>query len=281
MKQCAVTGAAGFVGGEIARHFARNGWRVLHLGRRRPSGEEPFCPYDLLADPEALPWGEIDVLVHCAWDLGLKRWEEIERVNVQGSIRILRAARAHGVARVVFISSFSSFAGCRSLYGRAKLLVEAEAARLGYAVVRPGLVYGDRSGGIVGLMEKAVQKARVLPLIGDGSYPQYPVHVGDVAELVFRVGSAEEAFAGKPLSAAPSEPVSFRQILERIAARTGRRLWCVPVPWRLIDAGLRGIEFLKLPFPFRRDSLTGIVFQNPHPDFELPPALAVPFRPFP
>lgn len=281
MKQCAVTGAAGFVGGEIARHFAGNGWRVLHLGRRRPAGEGTFVPYDLLADPENLPWAEIDVLVHCAWDLGLKHWEEIERVNVQGSIRLLQAAHAHGVARVVFISSFSSFEGCRSLYGRAKLRVEAEATRLGYTVIRPGLVYGDRSGGIVGLMEKAVQATHVLPLIGDGSYPQYPVHVQDVAELVFRAGSSAEAFAGKPFSAAPSEPVTFRQILERIAARTGRRLWCVPVPWRLIDAGLRLIELLKIPFPFRRDSLTGIVFQNPYPDFELPPALAVPFRRFP
>ncbi len=55
----------------------------------------------------------------------------------------------------------------------------------------------------------------------------------------------------------------------------------MPVPWRLIDAGLRFIELLKIPFPFRRDSLTGIVFQNPRPDFELPSELAVPFRRFP
>jgi len=280
MSQCAVTGAAGFVGGEIARHFAANGWCVLHLGRRQPAPGEAFCSYNLLGDPETLPWGEIDALVHCAWDLGLKAWDEIERVNVQGSIRLLRAAKAHGVPRVVFISSFSSFAGCRSLYGRAKMLVEAEAARLGVTIVRPGLVYGDRSGSIVGLMEKAVQSLPVLPLIGDGSYPQYPVHVQDVAELVFRVCASAEAFHDKPLSAAPPDRVSFRQILERIAARTGRRLWCVPVPWQLIDAGLRVIELLRVPFPFRRDSLTGIVFQNPHPDFALPPALAVEFRRF-
>jgi len=277
--RCAVTGAAGFVGGEIARHFSRNGWSVLQLSRRRPAQAEAFAPYDLASDPESLPWNEMDALVLCAWDLNAKSWEEIERTNVQGSLRLLRAAKSHGLKRVVFISSFSSFEGCRSRYGRAKLLVEAEALRLGYSVVRPGLVYRECSGGIVGLLEKAVQNLRVIPLIGDGSYPQYPVHVEDLAELVLRVCS-QEGVCEKPLSAAPSEKVSFRNLLERIAARSGRRLWLIPVPWRLIDAGLRLLEWLHIPFPFRRDSLTGIVFQNPNPDFQSPPALAVSFRRF-
>ena len=280
MKRCAVTGAAGFVGGEVARHFEQNGWSVLHLSRKRPPDAKAFLPYDLTADPEQIPWAEIDVLIHAAWDLRLTCWEEIERVNIQGSIRLMRAAKAHGVRKAVFVSSFSSFEGCRSLYGRAKLAVEAEASRLGFEIVRPGLVYREHSGGIVGLMEAAVQKLSVMPLIGDGSYPQYPVHVQDVAELMLRVCSGSGDFSGKPLSAAPSEPVTFRQLLETIAARSGRRLWFVPVPWRLIEAGLRLIEWLRLPFPFRRDSLTGIVFQNPTPDFHLPPELAMTFRRF-
>ena len=277
--RCAVTGAAGFVGGEIAQHFSRNGWNVLHLSRRRPAQAEAFAPYDLASDPETLPWNEMDALVLCAWDLHAARWEQMEQINVQGSLRLLRAAKAHGLKRVVFISSFSSFEGCRSLYGRAKLLVEAEALRLGYSVVRPGLVYRECSGGIVGLLEKAVQSTRVIPLIGDGSRPQYPVHVEDLAALVLCL-CAQETACERPLSAAPSEKVSFRNLLERIAARSGRRLWFIPVPWRLIDAGLRLLEWLRIPFPFRRDSLTGIVFQNPNPDFQLPPALAVPFRRF-
>ena len=277
--RCAVTGAAGFVGGEIARHFSRNGWSVLHLSRKCPAPAEAFSPYDLASDPESLAWNEMDALVLCAWDLNAKDWDAIEQTNVQGSLRLLRAAKAHGLTRVVFISSFSAFEGCRSLYGRAKMLVEAEALRLDYSVVRPGLVYRERSGGIVGLLEKAVQSTPIIPLIGDGSFPQYPVHVEDLAELVLRLCTQESA-CDKPLSAAPSEKVSFRNLLERIAARSGRRLWLIPVPWQLIDAGLRLLDFLGIPFPFRRDSLTGIVFQNPNPDFQLPPTLAVPFRRF-
>jgi hypothetical protein len=39
------------------------------------------------------------------------------------------------------------------------------------------------------------------------------------------------------------------------------------VPWPLILAGLKTMEALGLNPPFRSDSLTGFVFQNPNPDF--------------
>lgn len=279
--RCAITGSAGFIGGTIARRFADDGWSVLHLGRRRNPAADEFHAYDLSSDPKSLPWNEIDALVHCAYDFGLTRWEDIESVNVRGSIRLLCEAKAQGVKHAVFISSFSCFDGCRSLYGRAKLLVEAEAIRLGFAVVRPGLVYGgEYSGGIVGKMEHSVATCRIIPLIGDGSYPQYPVHVDDVAEFVFRLCQSGAPLMHKPLSAAPPDKVTLRGILETIAARTGRHPIFLPIPWRLIHAGLKGLELLRLPTPFRSDSVLGIVFQNPNPDFQLPPQLEMTFRRF-
>jgi nucleoside-diphosphate-sugar epimerase len=33
-KTIAITGASGFTGGAIARHFVKKGWRVLGFGRR-------------------------------------------------------------------------------------------------------------------------------------------------------------------------------------------------------------------------------------------------------
>ena len=279
--RCAITGAAGFVGGTLARRFADDGWSVLHLGRRRGTSQTEFHPYDLTADPKSLPWDGIDALVHCAYDFHLTRWDEIERVNVQGSIRLFREAKSRKVKNAVFISSFSCFEGCRSLYGKAKLLVEAEVIRLGYAVVRPGLVYGgENSGGIVGKMENSVASSRIIPLIGDGSHPQYPVHVEDVAEFVFRLCQSGAPFVNKPLSAAPPDKVTLRGILETIAARTGRHPIFIPIPWRLLHAGLKGLEILRLPAPFRSDSVLGIVFQNPNPDFQLPSQLEMTFRRF-
>jgi nucleoside-diphosphate-sugar epimerase len=259
MSRAAITGALGYVGSAIARGFRAHGWEAMELGRRA----EPR--FELGAEP-VVDWRGVDALVHCAWDFGLKRWEEIERVNVRGSVRLLEAARNAGVARGVFISSLSCFDGCRSLYGKGKLAVEAEALRLGFAVVRPGLVYGERPGGMMGLLERAVKAGPVVPLIGDGSQPQYPVHEEDLAELVFLL--CQTAPPAEPVSAASGEAVPFRDLLRRLAARHGRTPFFFPVSWPLILAGLKSMEAVGLNPPFRSDSLTGFVFQNPRPNFD-------------
>jgi nucleoside-diphosphate-sugar epimerase len=271
MSAVAVTGASGYVGSAIARCFREHAWQVHELGRRSAR------PYDLASDV-SVDWSGIDALVHCAWDFTLTRREDIERVNVRGSVRLMEAARQAGVARGVFISSLSCFAGCRSLYGRGKLAVEREAARMGFAVVRPGLVYGERPGGMMGSLEKAVKASAVVPLIGNGSHPQYPVHEEDLAALVFALCQPGKATA-EPVSAASGEAIPFRDLLGRIAARHGRKPKFIPVPWRLILAGLKGMELVGLNPPFRSDSLIGFIFQNPEPHFEVAHSLTN-FRPF-
>ena len=260
MSGVAITGASGYVGSAVTRCFRAHGWQVLELGRRTGNFD--------LGGKMALDWSGIDALVHCAWDFGLKRWADIERVNVQGSLRLLEAARDAGVTRGVFISSLSCFAGCRSLYGKAKLAVEPEAARIGFSVVRPGLVYGDSPRGMMGTLEKAVKAGPVVPLIGDGSQPQYPVHEEDLAELVFALCQSQKSTA-EPIAAASGEAIPFRELLRRIAARHSRKPIFVAIPWRLILAGLKTMEGVGLNPPFRSDSLTGFVFQNPDPHFEV------------
>jgi nucleoside-diphosphate-sugar epimerase len=268
MSAVAITGAAGYVGSAIARCFRARGWSVLELGRRT------VPPYDL-AGPVHVDWSGIDAVVHCAWDFHLTRWADIERVNVQGSLRLIETAP---VKHCVFISSLSSFEGCRSLYGKAKLAVEREALAHGWAVVRPGLVYGEHPGSTMASLEKAATAGAIVPRIGDGSYPQYPVHEDDLAALVFALCQLEKPPA-EPISAASGEAIPLRELLRQIAARHGRKPLFVPVPWRLILAGLKGFEAIGLPPPFRSDSLIGIVFQNPKPSFDAAHAM-VKFREF-
>jgi len=270
MSKAAVTGAAGYVGSAIVRCFRGHGWDVLELARRTGNFE--------LGGEVTVDWTGVGVLVHCAWDFGLKRWEDVERVNVQGSLRLMEAARDAGVQRRIFISSISCFDGCRSMYGRGKLAVEREAGRLGFVVVRPGLVYGERPGGMMGALEKAVAKLPVVPLIGDGSAPQYPVHEDDLAEAVFALSQAAGA-PSAPVEAASGEAIPFREMLRRVAARHGRKPLFVPVPWRLIYVGLKTMEMAGLNPPFRSDSLIGFIFQNPNPHFEAAHQIT-PFRKF-
>ncbi|MEP6671446.1 MAG: NAD(P)-dependent oxidoreductase [Chthoniobacter sp.] len=276
--QCAITGAAGHVGSAIARCFRSHGWDVLGFGRRSLTYAQRV-PYELGDDPQRLPWGEVDALVHCAYDFRAKNWRQIHEVNVDGSVALLRAARERGVKRVVFISSLSSFPGCRSLYGRAKLEVEEAALELGCTVVRPGLVWSDTTGSLMRALENAA-RGRFVPLIGDGSYPQYLIFDDDLAVLVFALCQPEAPVIGRAVSAAHPQKHSLRGLLQLLASKQGNQPTFVPIPWRLMYAGLKTLETLGLPAPFRSDSLLGIVFQNPAPQFALSEVPGMTFRPF-
>jgi nucleoside-diphosphate-sugar epimerase len=197
---------------------------------------------------------------------------------VEGSSRLLEVAKANGVGHGVFISSLSCFEDCRSLYGKAKLLIEAEALRLGFGVVRPGLVWGNKPGGMMGSLMRVAATSKAIPLIGDGSFPQYLVHEEDLAHLVFAL--CQEIPPPRAISAANGEQNSLRSLLGKIALKHGRSPFFIPVPWQLILAGLKTLELLHLPTPFRSDSLIGFVFQNPAPDFRLPELPEITFRPF-
>ena len=96
-----------------------------------------------------------DALIHAAYDLSLTSSADIWRVNVEGTRRLLEAAKDAAVDRIIVLSSMSAFEGTTQLYGRAKLDIEAMTTESGGCAVRPGLVYSERAGGMAGAMRKA------------------------------------------------------------------------------------------------------------------------------
>lgn len=282
-RSCAVTGAGGYVGSRIVRHFRANGWRVRELRHDRQARDvdrTDLLPFFLEREPDERDLRDIDALVHCAYDFRPTRWDDIVRVNVDGSIRLLEAARQAGVSRVVFLSTISAFDGCVSRYGRAKLAIEEQARRLGIACVRPGLVYGDQPGGTLGALERVVSTSPIVPLVGDGSYLQYLAHEDDLCSLVGELCERSEAAGPTPIVAASDRPHSLREILHTLARRRGRRVFFVPVPRGLVFAALRIAEGLGLPVGFRSDSLTSLTNQDPEPDFRPTHEMSTTFRRF-
>ena len=84
--------------------------------------------------------------------------------------------------------------------------IEAAALELGCAVVRPGLVWSKNPGSLLAALERAAQ-AKFVPLIGDGSYPQYLVFDEDLAELVVALCEGGAPPVPRAISAAhPLQP---------------------------------------------------------------------------
>ena len=283
---CAVTGASGYVGSRVAEYFETRNWTVFEFTRRPGSRLSPGrvnVPFQLDShiDPTAFRDNGIRVVVHCAYDFHPLNWDEIYRINVEGSAKLLRAAKEAGVDRIILISSISAFEGCSSLYGKAKLEIERVAASLGAFIIRSGLVYGSRpSGGMFGALQRSVGKSTIIPLIGSGRYMQYLVHEDDLCGLLLKLSSEETKLPAGPIIAASSRGWSIRDLLQAMAAARRTRVKFVPLPWRAVWLGLRISELLGIAVPFRSDSVISLVRQNLNPDFLLANQLGYRFREF-
>ena len=270
--RCAVTGTTGYVGSRVSDYFATRGCTIFEFARKpRPEAaiRRVHVPYQLDAPLDAAVFqrNRIRVLIHCAYDFRPVHWKEIHRVNVDGSTRLLRAAKEGGLDKIIFLSSISAFDRCSSLYGKAKLEIEKVATAVGAFIIRSGLVYGcQSSGGMFGTLQRSANNSAIIPLIGSGRYPQYLIHEEDLCELLFRISGSEIQFPSVPVIVASPHGWTLRDLLQVLASRpSGARF--LPLPWPAMWLVLKTSELVGLRLRIRSDSVISLVRQNPNPDF--------------
>lgn len=267
MKTVLITGAYGYLGSVLRRRFDAAGWKTVALVRAPRDGDEAR-PWKLGEPTPEDTLLAADALIHCAWDLSAVSRDEVERVNVGGSVQLLTDAADVGVPRIVFVSSMSAYEGTKQAYGQAKLTVERATLDLGGVAVRPGLVYGADASGMAGTLRK-LARLPLVPVMGGRAAHQFPVHEDDLASVIQRLVE-QEPWLPEAFGIAQAEPVSFQDLLAALAE--GRRPRFVPVPWRAVLAGLLAGERLGLKLPVRSDSIYGLVRPAP----SVPPSRALP-----
>jgi nucleoside-diphosphate-sugar epimerase len=264
----ALTGANGYVGSVIIDALRKDA-QVLGLVRSPKGADQTFWSFD--ADPERLANELRDHgvthLLHAAWDMKATSISELKRSCLTGSRNLFAAAWSAGVRRLIFISSISAFDGARSAYGRCKLEVEAMALQADGIVLRLGLVYGERGGGLFENLRQVVRASRFVPMIGAGKTPQYLLHERALAHIVRCAVRGDFDGESRPITVAEPQPIPFRNILAHIAAKEGRSVSLIRLPWPIVYVALWSAERLGLHLKFRSDSVLSYVYQDTAPDF--------------
>ncbi len=274
----AITGASGYLGSVLVTAFGSAGFTVRRLVRSPvPGSSDHFFDLNSVGSSDALD--DVDVLVHCAYDMALTTRTDIWQSNVFGTIALFDQAVSSGVRRTIALSSMSAYPGTRQLYGRAKLATELAARARGMCVVRPGLVYGAGWGGMAGTLRR-LAAFPVLPDFGPGAH-QFTVAEHDFAAAVVALARAQRLPA-LPVGIAQPEPVLFTELLKSFAASTGKpRPRFVRTPAMAVYGALRAAEFLPVALPVRADSLLGLVRPAPSvPNLGVLDQLGVVLQPF-
>ena len=275
---CAVTGAYGFVGQAVCRHFEASGWRIVRLVRSPEKAAGDARRFVLGGDLSPATLSGIDVVVHAAYDFSLRSWDDIRRINVRGSEMLFDAATRAGVRRQIFISSLAAYEGCRSKYGLGKLAAEEAARVRGGVVIRPGVIYSEENGSIAGQIAAVARKLPIVPMIGTGRYPLYMCHVDDLCRLIIRMTQMDQP-PSMPVAAAHPNPVTLRALAESAQQNRGFHA-ILPIPWPALFAALWCAEKLGVRLGFRSDSVVSLVYANPSVDLSVLQQLAISFRPF-
>ncbi len=257
-----VTGGAGFIGSNLVDALLARGDGVLVVddlstGKEANLAAALAAGADLrvldIRDGAALTTlvGAIapEVIFHLAAQIDVRKsvadpaWDA--GINVQGTINVLEAARAHGVARVVNSSTGGAIYGDAELipspetttplpeaaYGQSKLSAEGYLGlyerlyELSSVTLRYGNVYGPRQdplgeAGVIAIFCGCVENGSQPTIFGDGRQTRDYVYVGDVVTANLAAAGAE---VGGPINVGTGRETSVLEIVDHLAAIAGAR----------------------------------------------------------
>lgn len=257
-----LTGASGGIGGALLPALRAAGWTTRCLVHRRPvDGADELVPGDL-RDGESLTRAVlgVDAIVHLAATTHARSTVAYDRVNVDGTRALVRAAAATAVVRFLHVST-RAISPEGGAYSRSKLRAEDVVRNSGieHVIVRLPEIYGlGGSEGVDDILSRA-QRGSAIPVVGSGSDEICPVHADDVIPpLVAALVSPSAANRAYTLA---GECMSVREFAERCNAAFGSRGRIVGIPRLVVSAAAVGSRLLPLPiFP---DQLTRLRAPKP------------------
>jgi len=260
-----VTGATGLLGSHIVEQLHKRGEQVRVLVR--PGADVKFLDslgvqkvYGDLSDHDALKKAVegVKVVYHSAAKVGdWGKWDEFQKITIDGSENLISAASQEGIERFLHISTISVYGyvdgegvvvdenaamGSNlyrwSYYSKAKVAVEKmiqewqAQGKIKASIVRPSWLYGERDRASIGRMVDAIRKGKAK-IIGDGNNRLSLSYAGNVAEGAILVANTPEAL-GEAYNCCSDGVITLSGYFNAVAEALGAPPVTKKVPYSIV-----------------------------------------------
>jgi uncharacterized protein YbjT (DUF2867 family) len=251
-------GGTGYVGDRMRERMRDAGYTVRLLirsgnGERYQRDGFQTAPGDI-TDPNSLvrAMEGVDAVVNLVAIIKEKGDVTFEKMNYEGSVNAVNAARQAGVRRFLQMSALGAGNLPDFPYHYTKWRAEnyVRDSGLDWTIFRPSIIFGPgEKAQFVTQLADVVRKAPVIPVVGDGRSRFQPVHLDDVSDA-FIAALGDPATIGQTYELGGPEVLTYEEILDECAAALGKKKpkLHVPVGLMMPAAAMMGaVPFIEPP----------------------------------
>ncbi len=268
-KTYLITGGAGFLGINMARHLLARGHKVVSLDiadfdypERGQITEIKGDIRDRATVDKAMQG--VDIVIHTAAALPLYKPEDIFSTDIDGTRTVLESAHQHGVERFIQISSTAVYGipdhhplreddklDGVGPYGKSKIQAEEECFAyrdkgMCVPVIRPKSFIGPERLGVFALFYDWAKDGHGFPMLGSGNNRYQLLDVEDLCDAIYLTATLDKDVANDTFNIGAKEFTTMKEDYQAVLDYAGFGRKIVPLPAGPAIMTLRVLEALKM-----------------------------------
>jgi len=259
-----LTGATGFVGGNLLKEMLKQGLQVRCLVRNPSKAEAMKQPGVELIKGDvtdksslliALDDAKVTIAVHLVGILAETKNTTFKAIHTEGTRNMVEACKIKGVKRFVHISALGTRANARSKYHKTKWEAEEIIRNSGleYTIFRPSVMFGKEDK-FTNLFAGIIKISPFIMIPGNGQNMMQPVSVKNLVSAM-TIAVKDPQHIHKVYEIAGPEKLTFDQIIDTICRVMGKTRLKIHIPMPLMRPGALIAECILRKPPITRDQL--------------------------
>lgn len=262
-----VTGGSGHVGETMLRLLSEAGHDCRVLTRTPEKAHERLTAiarvYPVGGDITSVSAGDLaglmaksEAVIHLVGIIIEKGTPGFEAVHVEGTRRVVEAAKRAGAKRFVHMSALGTREGAVARYHKSKFAAEeiVRESGLEWTIFRPSIIYGERDE-FLNTFAAIARFSPAMPIIGSGAGKLQPVWVEDVGRC-FAGALENEETVGKTFDVGGERAYPLKEIIRLLVKSMGKRRFFAHLPVAVARIQARLFDYMPGKPPFTLDQIT-------------------------